>query len=56
MKATVECREGWLCRIENRFYNRLNQFPITFEGKKGAMAGGVKDGTGSMIVDDWVNK
>jgi len=34
----------------------LNQFPITLLGQKGAMAGGVKGGTGSMIVDDWVNK
>ncbi len=55
-KATVEGREVWLYRIENRFHNRLNQFPVTFEGRKGATAGGVKDGTGSMVVDEeWAN-
>jgi len=55
-KATVEGREVWLYRIENRFHNRLNQFPVTFEGGKGAMAGGAKGGTGSMIVDEeWAN-
>lgn len=56
-KATVEDREVWLYRIENRFHNRLNQFPVTFENKKGAFAGGVKGGTVSMIVDEeWANQ
>jgi hypothetical protein len=33
-KATVERREVWLYRIENRFLNRLNQFPVIFGSKK----------------------
>jgi hypothetical protein len=56
-KLTVEGREVWLYRIENRFGNDLNIFPVSFDGKKGAFAGGVRGGTISMIVDDeWVNK
>ena len=55
-KATVEGREVWLYRIENRFHNRLNQFPVTFDSKKGAMAHGVKGGTASLVVDEeWAN-
>ncbi len=51
-----EIIEVWLYRIENRFHNRLNQFPVTFEGGKGTMAGGAKGGAGSMIVDEeWAN-
>ena len=56
-KVTVEGREVWLYRIENRFGNDLRNVPVTFDRKEGTYAGGVRGGTISMIVDDdWVNK
>lgn len=51
-KVTVEGREVWLYKAENRFHNRLNLLPISFDSKEGTFAGGVKGGTVSMIVDD----
>jgi hypothetical protein len=56
-KVTVEGREVWLYRAENKLHNRLNQFPISFDAKKGAFTGGVRGGTISMYVDEeWANK
>lgn len=56
-KVTVEGREVWLYRIENRFSNDLRNFPVSFDRKQGTFAGGVRGGTISMIVDDdWVNQ
>ena len=55
-KATVEGREVWLYRTENNAGSRLNQFPISFDAKKGAFVGGVKGGDMHMYVDqDWAN-
>ena len=55
-KATVEGREVWLYRTDNNAGSRLNQFPISFDAKKGAFAGGVKGGDMNMYVDqDWAN-
>ncbi len=56
-KLTVEGREVWLYKTTNRFHNDLNLFPVTFEGKKGAIIGAIKGGTFSMVVDEeWITE
>jgi hypothetical protein len=49
-KIAVEGRDVWLYRVEHAYQTPMKYFAVSFDAKRGAFAGRVKNGTVSLLV------
>ena len=49
-KISVEGRDVWLYRVEHAYQTPMKYFPVSFDAKRGAFAGRVKNATVSLLV------